>query len=378
MTRRDFLWAMTAAALTPPADVLAAPDLPRAEGRGDVRTPTFYRHDVGVSPGGRLHEPSADAHGNLWTSPCDGTLWRYHVPTGRLTILNLKEITGFDWKGLHLWPVAYEREVYLCCPTLPTLWVYHWDTRKAESYDLPPENPQVYGGFAPPGWSSVYFYAAPLVGQRSVPGVTKWDPKARRFTCFPCAYRLSGELYMTFADAKRREIWGSTYTSNDLVRFDTRIDHWTGHWKSPLEGAASTPSNLFVGDTLFVSDHLRGRLVPFDTKRETWGDPIPVPGFREWFGYLSGGMAFRNLIYFCHSTWTGGNNSLDGKPHHFLGTWTVFDPRARRFSRLDIPAREGESFMSDYALEVNGVFCLLAVDSSAPYTAVVCRSSQPR
>jgi hypothetical protein len=323
---------------------------------------------VGVAPG-RLHEPSADEDGNLWTSPLDGTLWRYHTPTGELEILNLKEVTGRDWQGLHLWPVAHGREVYLCCPSLPQLWVYERDTQQVRQYTLPHANPQVYGGFAMAEGPFIYFY------DTASPGVVKWNPATHQGTHYPCPYPLSGILYMTFVDWDRQEMWGSTYTGNDLVRFDLATDQWTGHWKCPLANATPTPANEVFGDMLYVSDHLNGRLVPFNAKNEEWGQPILIPGYREWFGYVSGGWAFRGLLYLVHSTWTGGNGSIDGQPHHFLGSLTVFDPQPRKFSRLDLPAREGEAFMADYLLTVGGDLFILAVNANPPHNAVVLRSS---
>jgi streptogramin lyase len=349
----------------------------RASGKGEVKTPTFYRHDLGTAPA-RLHEPSADVEGNLWTSPLDGSLWRYHTPTGQLEILDLKALAGKEWKGLHLWPVARGREVYLCCPTLHEMWVLDKDTHQVRQYPLPSENPQAYGGFSVPEWQHIYFYPAPLVGQKSSPAVLKWDPRTHQCQYFPCPYQLSGELYMTFADRKRKELWGSTYVGNDLVRFDVAKDQWSGHWKSPLDGATPTPANELFGDTLYVSDHLNGRLVPFNVGSGKWGSPVPIPGYRDWFGYVGGGVVFRGLIYLCHSTWTGGSGSIDGEPHHFIGSWSVFDPKTHRFSRLDIPVRPGESvdaFQADYGLVVRGDLCILAVSATQPQTAVVLRSA---
>jgi hypothetical protein len=362
MHRRHFLSAFAAAVVGTPQAVLGSGPRLSAAGQGDVKTPTFYRYDIGTASD-RLHEPSADDGGNLWTSPLDGTLWRYHTPTGRLEILDLQRITGRSWKGLHLWPVAHGPEVYLCCPSLPQLWVYQPKTQEVQKYALPHAQPQVYGGFSvPPG---IYFYDTRQAA------LIAWDPQTHTGKHYPCPYRLSGTLYMTFADPQRREIWGSTYMGNDLVRFDLQTRKWTGHWKCPGNKATPTPANGFFGDTLYVSDHLNGRLIPFHVSNATWGEAIPIPGYRQWFGYVSGGWVFRNLIYFCHSTWTGGNHSLDGRPHRFLGSWTVFDPQTRKFSRLDIPARDNEDFMSDYAIIVREHLYLLAVNRNPPHNAVI-------
>jgi len=353
---------------------MAAQELLTATGQGDVKTPVFLRHDIGYAPG-RLHEPSADERGNLWTSPLDGTLWRYETGSGRLEIIRLVDVKADeDWSG-HLWPVASGREVYLCCPDKSHLPVYDQDRREITTYPLPGGCGPVYGGFASARDKRIYFYSTGRSGVGSA--VVVWDPAAHTGEVFPCPYALSGDLYMTFMEESRGELWGSTYTGNDLVRFDVRRREWTGHWKSPLAGATPTPANAVFGDTLYVSDHLGGRLLPFDVSSGTWGEPIPVPGYREWFGYISGGWVFRGLIYFVHSTWIGGNDSLDGKPHHFLGSLTVFDPQSRAFSRLDIPARPGEEFMCDYLLEVGGQLFLLAVNSQAPHNAVILRTSPP-
>ena len=68
---------------------------------------------------------------------------------------------------------------------------------------------------------------------------------------------------------------------------------------------------------------------------------------------------------------------MDGRPHRFIGSLTVFDPRTHGFSRLEIPARPGEDFMCDYLLEVEGHLYMLAVDGKAPRTAVVMRTAPP-
>ena len=88
-----------------------------SQGRGDVTTPRFFRHDVGTAPS-RLHEPSVGPDGNMWTSPLDGSLWRYHCPSGDSEKIDLKALTGRSWRGLHLWPIAHGNQVLLCTPGL--------------------------------------------------------------------------------------------------------------------------------------------------------------------------------------------------------------------------------------------------------------------
>ena len=114
-TRRDFLAASVSGsmALCGPSTSSAGPLT--AKGKGEVQTPTFHRHDIGTAPG-RLHEPSVDDDGNIWTSPLDGILWQYHAPTGSLDRFDLAQITGRKWAGLHLWPIATGKQILLCTP----------------------------------------------------------------------------------------------------------------------------------------------------------------------------------------------------------------------------------------------------------------------
>lgn len=344
--------------------------------RGEVRGPVFFRHDVGPTPG-RLHEPSADTRGNIWTTPIvDWTLWRYATATGELERLQLRELEPDEpWSG-HLWPVAYGSEVYLCVPDKDYLLVYDQDTRTIARYAAPARAEHIYGGFASPRRARVYLYTCGKEGQGGA--VIEWDPARHQGEAFVCPYTLSGDLYMTFLDDGRGEVWGSTYTGNDLVRFDVKARQWTGHWKCPYPNTTPTPSNEVVDGRLYVADHLNGRIIPFRVADGVWEEPIPVPGYGEWFGYVSGGWYYRGLFYFVHSTWIGGTDSIDGQPHHFLGTLTVFDPRRRAFSRLDIPARSGEEFMCDYLLEVGGELFLLAANRHPPLNAVILRTSRPR
>ena len=370
-TRRSFLaWLAASGMCLAPRWSSAAGEPLTTRGAGDTDTPLFYRHDIGAAPG-RMHEPTAGSDGNIWTSPLDGSLWRYHGPSGEYEVLDLQKLTGRDWKGLHLWPIAVGDQVYLCTPGLPELWVYDRRRKQLRTHAFPHDDPQIYGGFVVPQWPYLYLY------DTKHSSVLKWNPDTQTGRNFPCPYTLSGTLYMTFVDRQRHEIWGSTYTGNDIVRFDTRREEWTGHFKSPLERATPTAANHVFGTTLYVSDHLHGRIVPLDIDSGQWGEAIAVPGFKDWFGYISGGWYFRGKLYHCHSTWTGGNGSLDGQPHHFLGSWSVFDPRTRRFARLDLPTREGEELgflMSDYCATFADELYIFAVNQKPPHTAIVLRS----
>lgn len=344
-----------------------------AEGVGDVRTPLFHRVDLGTAPG-RMHEPTAGPDGNIWTSPLDGSLWQYDTSSGEGEVHDLQAITGISWQGLHLWPVAVGTKVYLCTPGLSELWVWDRERQSVLRHPFPHAEPSVYGGFAHPQSDAVYFYDTRHAS------VIKWDAQQEIGRSFPCPFELSGTLYMSFIETDRQEFWGSTYTGNDLVRFDLRTDEWTAHYRSPLPNATPTAGGRVFGETLFASDHLQGRLLPVHADTGEWGDPIPVPGFRDWFGYFSGGWLFRNQLYFCHSTWTGGDGSLDGEPHHFIGAWTVFDPVSRQFSRLDFPVRDGESvqdMMSDYCATFDDQLFILAVNRSSPGTVAVLQSKAP-
>jgi len=337
------------------------------EGTGDVKTPRFYRRDIGVAPD-RMHEPTAGTDGYIWTSPLDGSLWQYDTKTGQTTIHDLKQLTGRDWKGLHLWPIAHGPKVYLCTPGLPELHAWDRERSRVTSHPFPHQQPAVYGGFVEPTWPHVYFYDTRHAS------VLKWNPETDTGENFPCPYKLTGTLYMSFALPDRNEIWGSTYTGNDIVRFDTKTDQWTAHFQCPHQNATPTPGGLVHEDTLFVSDHLNGRIFPLNVNTGAWGDSIVVPGYKEWFGYLSGGWHFQGKLYMCHSTWSGGSNSIDGETHHFLGTWTVFDPRTMTFSRLEFPLRDGEErkyLMSDYCATFDNHLYLLAVNQKPPRTVIV-------
>lgn len=345
---------------------VAAQEILSGAGQGDVPTPLFYRHDLGFSSG-RLHEPSADSNGTLWFSPQDGRLIGYRPSTGKVEVISLDRLTGRQWSGLHLWPVAAGRELYLCSPSLDVLLVYHTSTRQLSRYAIPYRHPQIFGGFTVGRF--VYFYDI------GTPAVFKWDTILHRGRLIPCPYRLSGTLYMAFADPARREIWGSTYVANDLVRFDMSRDEWSGHWKVPLDGAGATPANAVLDGVLYLSDHLHGRLIPFRVNEQRWEQPIPIPGYGQDFGYVGGGVYYRGLLYLCHSTWTGANGSIDGQPHHFTGWWSVFDPATSKFSRLNIPAKPGELLCSAYGLVVGNELYLTAVNRNAPKNALIFRTS---
>ncbi|MCH2571017.1 MAG: hypothetical protein MK103_06575, partial [Planctomycetes bacterium] len=121
------------------------------------------------------------------------------------------------------------------------------------------------------------------------------------------------------------------------------------------------------------------RIIPLNVDSGCWAEPIAVPGYGEWFGYMSGAWLLRDKLYFCHSTWKGGTDSIDGEPHHFIGSWTVFVPARSCFSRLDLPVRMEESrsdLQSDYCITYQDEMYILAVDRKVPRRAMVVQSSQ--
>ena len=378
-TRRDCLVSLVAStgSLLSVSPGSAAPSgkekrLLTTRGRGDVATPLFFRHDIGSAPS-RLHEPSVGPDGNMWTSPLDGTLWRYHCPSGDNEKIDLKTLTGRSWRGLHLWPLAHGKQVLLCTPGLSRLWVWHRDTGRVSQHRFPHERPAVHGGPALPGSNTILLY------DTRHSAVLLWDAVGHTGELFPCPYKLRGELYMMFADTRHSTYWGSTWNGNDIVRFDLKQRRWTGHFRHASATASTiVGGRVFDGKTVYVSNMFQGQLIPLDTVTGQWGQPIPVPGFGKWFGYLSGGFLFGDHLYFDHSTWTGGNGSIDGQPHHFIGSWTVFDPATRKFSRLDFPTRPGErlsQLQSDYAVAYRDNLFLVAVNRQAPRTAIVLRST---
>lgn len=354
-------------------NVLAAPDTEEVlttEGIGDAKTPRFYRVNIGSAPG-RMHEPTAGTDGNIWTSPLDGNLWQYDTKSGKTHIHDLQKLTGRKWSEIHLWPIASGQQVYLCTPSLAKLHIWNREVNRVTSHDFPHAKPSVYGGYICQSSPYLYLY------DTKHSSVLKWNTEAMTGQNFPCPYQLSNTLYMTFIDHDRQEYWGSTWNGNDIVRFDIEREKWTGHFKCPEKGATPTAGGKVFGNKLFVSDHLNGRIFPLDADSGEWGQPIPVPGYGKWFGYVSGGWHFRGKLYLCHSTWTGGNNSLDGEPHHFIGTWSVFDPKSSAFSQLAMPTRADEErqyLMSDYCAVSGDDLFILAVNQKPPNTVIVLQS----
>ena len=99
----------------------------------------------------------------------------------------------------------------------------------------------MYGGFVVDGWDHAYFYDTRHMS------VLKWDPKTQTGRNFPCPYELSDTLYMSFAEQDRHEIWGSTYTGNDIVRFDIKKEKWTAHFRCPLDKSTPTAGLMLRG-----------------------------------------------------------------------------------------------------------------------------------
>jgi hypothetical protein len=156
------------------------------------------------------------------------------------------------------------------------------------------------------------------------------------------------------------DLWSGFYVKDDhalysftldakpcrLVRFDLTKQAFDAIIPGAEPGLEITGVNP-VGESVYCADRFTGRLFPFNLVRRKWGKAIPVPGYRKVFGFLGMGTTFRGLALYCLSMYKGTmkwdfnknvylstgdeNIGIDGKPHHFLNRFLVYDPAAEEF-----------------------------------------------
>jgi hypothetical protein len=144
-----------------------------------------------------------------------------------------------------------------------------------------------------------------------------------------------------------------------LIRFDLKKQKFDAIIPTPEPGLEITGVNP-IGDHLYCADRFTGRIFPFNFVSRTWGKPLAVPGHRKVFSFMGMGTTFRGQALYCLSTYKGTmkwdfdrnkylsagdeNIGIDGKPHHFINKYLVFDPPSGEFGFLEAPETPGKRY----------------------------------
>jgi len=244
-------------------------------------------------------------------------------------------------------------KVYALTQKSPELFVYHRQKKEYTRHALPDLESNIWYGVRVAGDPRLYLYV------RNRNKLVVWDSETEtgREIAYPDSLDLWSGFYVKADDA----IYSFTLEAKPcrLVRFDLKKQKFDAVIPGAEPGLEITGVNP-IGDHVYCADRFTGRIFPFDFVKRTWGEPIPVPGHRKIFSFIGMGTTFRGLALYCLSTYKGTmkwdfnknkylstgdeNIGIDGRPHHFINKYLVFDPSSEEFGYLEAPETKGKRY----------------------------------
>ncbi len=332
-----------------------------------LRLPKIYRVDLNIDPSlvQRFLAMSMDADGVIWFGTTTRTLFRYDPRTGGIKTVAIPPtvpIGQFIASSL-----VVDHRVYMLLEKSPVLLVYDAASRKFSTSRLGSEKANTWYGARVPGSPFIYLF------DRDVSGLVKWDTRDDTFAVVP--YPYSEPLpWAGVVVAKEKAIYCPIWNGNKMVRFDLTTSRFTGEYPTPWAGAEPT-GVVPVGNALYVSDRLKGRLLVFDLKTHRWVRAIAIPGYGEVFGFVGGGIEYRGIAYYSLSTYKSvAGDSIDERPYHFLDRFLAFDPHGDRFGYLQSIHGEKEYPQTAYLLAgEDGELYFFGQDIYDPKTGILSR-----
>ncbi len=244
-------------------------------------------------------------------------------------------------------------KVYILTQKSPDLFVYD---RKAEDFTrhpLPDPESNIWYGIRVPGDSRLYLYV------RNRSKLVVWDSESERGKEIP--YPEAMDLWSGFYIPGDDALYSFTLEAKPcrLVRFDLRTQCFDAVIPAPEGGLEVTGVNP-IGNHVYCADRFTGRIFPFDIAHRTWQEPLHAPGHRSIYGFIGMGTSYRGKALYCLSTYKGTmkwdfnrntylstgeeNIGIDGRPHHFINKYLVFDPASQQFDFLEAPVVKGTRY----------------------------------
>ncbi|TFH41939.1 MAG: hypothetical protein E4G94_07110 [ANME-2 cluster archaeon] len=270
-------------------------------------------------------------------------------------------------------------KVYIVSQKSPYMFLYSQKTGQFRKLYLPDMEGNIWFGVKVPNTPDLYLYA------RNRGKLIHWD----------CDLDKGGEI--PFPDDL--DLWSGFYVKEDaaiysftldakparLVRFDLKSVIFDTVIDAPEPELEITGVNP-IGNTLYCSDRFTGRIFPYNWEDRIWEKHIAIPGLGTDFGFVGIGCVYQGLALYSLSTFAGqmkwdfNNNKylsgkddslgIDGKKHHFLNKYLVFDPKTIFFSYLEA-REEGRypllcySLVHDDKLIITGFDCWNSTDQFA-------------
>lgn len=295
----------------------------------------------------RLLAMSMDDDGCVWAGSIHKVIHRYDPRTGKA------EDVPLPYAATASACICAGTKVYVLGQQYPKLIVYDRAAKKFAEVAYPSAKPDVWYGTEATDGRHLYLF------DRGGAGVIKWDTRTDSGKALKWPYDAPFPASGRFVAADTAvwcNVWdgGGQYRPVGIARLDVEKNEFSGFYAFPKDDRGLEPF-ADPDATLFLPHTLKGKVVPFDFKRQRWCRPLDVPGFGKRFGFMGGPVEHKGRLYFSLSTYDGTEKGCDGKPYHFLNAVLEFDPKARRFEFLTLGANDAY-YQIAYMLSAKGEF----------------------
>lgn len=241
-----------------------------------------------------------------------------------------------------------DNKVYMVAQKSPFIFVYYKDRKVFDRFSLPEPESNIWYGVKIPNSHKLYLYA------RNLGKLIVWDTEVDKGNTIP--FPEDVDLWSGFYVKQDQAIYSFTLENKPcrLIRFDLKKQKYNAIIPAPEPNLEITGVNV-IGDTLYCADRFTGRIFPFNYVNREWGKPAAAPGIGKEFGFVGVGCSYNGLALYCLSTYKGKmkwdfnkniyisskdeNIGVDGKKHHFLNKFLVYDPKQNRFEFLEAKSK---------------------------------------
>jgi hypothetical protein len=295
----------------------------------------------------RPFQADIDTEGKIWFG--SSRFFCYDPETRTTKLLDNAPLEGKPFSTC----LCQGDKVYALTQKSPFVYAYHRSTGKFTQHALPDPESNIWFGVRVPGDPRLYFYV------RNRSKLVVWDTELDKGT--EIAYPEAMDLWSGFSIRDDGALYSFTLDAKPcrLVRFDLKRQAFEGVVPAPEPDLEITGVNP-VGQKVYCADRFTGRLFPYDMVHRTWGTPIAIPGHKTVFSFIGMGTSYRGKAYYCLSTYKGTmkwdfnkneylskgdeNIGIDGRPHHFMNKYLVFDPASGESGFLEAPAIPGSRY----------------------------------
>ncbi len=296
----------------------------------------------------RPFQPDVDMNGVMWFGSSE-----HFFSLDTVTMKVVEHPTDFLQGKPFSSCLCQGNKVYVLAQKSPHMFVYDSDKKKYSKHELPDPESNIWFGVRVPNDPRLYLYV------RNRSKLLVWDCDKEKGN--EISYPDNMDLWSGFHIAGDNAIYSFTLDAKPcrLVRFDLITQRFDKPIPAPEPQLEITGVNP-IGDSVYCADRFTGRIFPYNFITRQWGKPIAIPGHNSVFGFIGMGTSFDGLALYCISTYKGTmqwdfnsnkylsqgdeNIGIDGRPHHFLNKYLVYDPRTQQSGYIEAPEIPGQRY----------------------------------